>query len=252
MLAPPDTFAQLRALAWVSPLLAAMGSGFALRAHGVEPSSLLWNSMGGVALLAALLAHLSIWASRWGTRHQWVSVLAAFTLFVLPWSVMLTPRLQPGTPWFSIGIIVVEGLALLSSALVHVRLSRVDPHRQRLKWLDCEIDLRRHRIGQVRRPGDGSTSLVAPGVIGGLSVVAYLLIQAWLPQAGLIVLGVAISWALGLWLCLWPLGRALGQAWRLRQIERQTGQHFVSEHLDRLTRERQASIIGRWWSRRPS
>lgn len=252
MLAPPDTFAQLRALAWVSPLLAAMGSGFALRAHGMALTPSFWGTIGGVALLAAVLAHLSIWTSRWGTRHQWVSVVGAFALFVLPWSVMLTPRLQTGTPWFSIGIVVAEVLALLASAVIHAHLSPTDANSQRLKWLDCEIDLRRHRIGQVSRPGDGSKAFMAPGVIGGLSVISYLLIRAWLPQEGLIALGVAISWALGLWLCLWPLGRALGQAWRLHQIERQTGQPFVSEHLDRLTRERQSSIIGRWWSRRPS
>lgn len=252
MLAPPDTFAQLRPLAWAGPALAAFGAGFALWAHGMPPSPWLWGLTGAVALAAAVLAHLAIWASRWGRLHQEVTAIATLLLFVLPWSLMLTPRLQDGSLRLSIGIAGAELMALLASAAVHAHRCTLQARANRLIWSDCEIDVRRQVIAQVRRPGDRSTMMVAPSLIGGLSVAAYLFIQTLLPERSMLMVAVAISWALALWLCIGPLGRALGQAWRLRQIERQSGQRFVSEHLARLTQERQRSPIGRWWARRQS
>jgi hypothetical protein len=86
-------------------------------------------------------------------------------------------------------------------------------------------------------------------VVAGFSVTLYHLLNTLLPKQGMIILGVVIGFAMGLWLCLWLLGRALGQAWRLRQIEKRDNVRFVTDRLEWLTKERQRSVIGRWWAR---
>jgi hypothetical protein len=67
---------------------------------------------------------------------------------------------------------------------------------------------------------------------------------------GMLLIGVVIAMAMSAWLCLWPLGRTLGQAWRLRALEAQHGMRVESSHIQWLQKERQRFVVGRWWHRK--
>jgi hypothetical protein len=226
-----------------------MGFGFGLYSHGVQPESLRWTLLALATMVAAVLAQLAIWISHWGTRHQWVSAIATFGLFVVPWSTMLAPLLAGGGRGVSLFITLVQALALCLSAVFHAKQTRPDQQARRLTWSDCDIDLRKQVIRHADRPASPTGLVIAPALIGGLSVSLYQVLKSRLGQDSMLLLGVVVASGMGLWLCIWPLGRALGQAWQLSQLERELGGRFVSDRLPWLTQERRRSVVGRWWAR---
>ena len=252
MLHPPDDFKKLRVLAWSAPGMAMFGWSFTLWGHGVRPVGLVLVITGLIMAVLFVLAQQAIWVSPWGSRFQQVASVSAFVTMVLPWALMLPPLLKIDvmTPvWRSILIAGALTVILLISALVHARRAVMDLRAKSLDWPACRIDLRKHLIRRAVSQEPSRHWTIAPAVLGGLSVVFYQLLRSVLPVPTLAwgaSLGVMAGTA---WLCAMPLARALGQGWRLQQIERQTGSRFKSDQCQRLNIERMTSALGRWWSK---
>lgn len=255
MLHPPEQFSKLRGLAWSAPVMALFGWGMALWAHGLRPGELVLGITGVIMAVLFLLAQQAIWVSPWGSRFQWVASLSAFFGMVVPWALMLPPLLHTDAlPPASRSVVVVTALTLvlLVSAIVHGRRASIDLQAKALDWSGCRLDLRKHVIrGAVRlAPATSAQWAIAPSMLGGLSVVLYHFLRSWLPEQTMVLAASLFVFAATGWICAMPLGRALGQGWQLRRVEKQLGGRFASDQLPRLTRERQRSVIGRWWARR--
>lgn len=252
MLHPPDDFSKLRGLAWSAPGMAMFGWGFALWSHGLRPGELVLAITGLIMAVLFLLAQQAIWVSPWGSRFQQVASLSAFITMVLPWALMLPPLVQTNAMapmWRSVLIAAALTVILLLGALVHARRAVIDPTARALDWQGARIDLRRHLIRRGETaPRDGRWA-IAPALIGGLSVLLYQWLRELLPQQTLVLAASLGVFAGTAWLCAGPLGRALGQGWRLQQIERHSGRRFENEQYQRLTKERMTSGLGRWWAR---
>lgn len=254
MLTPPETFKQLRALTVSAPLLLAFGWGFMLWTHGLRPSELVMGLVGLVCLSAVLLVQPLIWTSPWGTHMVIRTCVGAVVAFVLPWSIMLAPMISLGSapPWALSAILVaLHCTALVVAAVWHARQATLQTGAKVLKWPGIDIDLRQRVIRKRWEETSLATQIASPALIGGASVILYHALKAWVPEQGMILIAVLLASGIGLWLEVGPLGRALGQAWRLRSLERQDGgRPFASDRLGWLTTERQRSPIGRWWARR--
>jgi hypothetical protein len=254
VLTPPQTFTQLRALTISALVLVAFGVGFMLWSHGLRPASLVLTLIGMAALAMVALVQPAIWASHWGTRLSIIGSLSVFLFYILPWSIMLAPLVSVGGPpgWMlSGGIAALLVLALTLSAAFHARRAAIKPGARSLQWPGCEIDLKRRTILKRWEDVPIQSQLMSPALIGGCSVVVYHLLKTLLPQQGMILIAVLLCTGISLWLCVGPLGRALGQGWRLRSIEQQDGgTPFTTERLPWLRTERQRSAIGRWWAQR--
>jgi hypothetical protein len=253
MLHPPDDFKKLQGLAWSAPGMAMFGWGFALWAHGVRPGELVLAITGLIMVVLFVLAQQAIWVSHWGSHFQQVASLSVFVTMVLPWALMLPPLLNTDVVapvWRSILIAGTLTVIMLISAIVHARRAVIDMQAKALDWPACRIDLRKHLIRRPVSPALAGHWAIAPAMLGGLSVVLYHMLRSLLPTQTL-VLGASLGVLAGTaWLCAMPLARALGQGWRLRQIERQSGFRFRSDQSPRLDAERMKSALGRWWSRR--
>lgn len=253
MLLPPPQFQQLKALAWSAPTIAAMGFGFAIHSHwpGIR-SEWFWGGMIAAALCAGALAQLAIWRSQWGTRHQLVSVGASLLFFVVPWGTMIMPYAVPTLPFLASAAVVTSHLVLLlASALWHGQRAAPPVRSGRVDWAGCRIDgvkalFRRH---EGDAPAGRHPGFVEPMWIGGLSVVLYQALRTWLPADALILAVAVMAWALCAWLCWGPLGRALGQAWKLRQAERAWQVTFTCTDIQTFQSQRSRSRWGRMWAR---
>ena len=256
MLAPPETFQQLRALAWAAPMLAALAVGGAALASGCFGPvvvSVLALACGVGAWLGAMAG---IWVSAHGVRHNRVAVALVFVLVALPLAWLLLPALSPDRPGLLMPFMLATALghaALLSlAACWHARqapLSGQEAGARRLEWPGCRVDLARMHITKVDRPAGAAEQWVPPAAIGVAAVAGYHAIKAALPADALAIGGLLVANAMVAWLSLGPLGRALGQSWQLRRLERRLGRRFVSGRLDWLTRERQRFALGRWMHR---
>ena len=253
MLAPPATFAQLRALTWSAPAIVTGAVGAALWGVGLRPGSLVAPLAAGAGATAWALAMLAVWVSRFGVRHARVAVAASFFGVCIPLSVLLsavlvTPDVQGWAP--ALVIAGAQALLLSLSAVVHARRAPGDDGARRLHWPGCDVDMRRFTWTRPEAPLPSSARWAPPTIGAALSVTTYLALRTRLPGDDLAAVGLSIGNALSAWLCLGPLGRALGRSWRLAAVERAEGRRFVSSRLDWLTRERLRSPVGRWLAAR--
>lgn len=258
MFTPPEEFRQLRSLTFAVPVLVFMGTGFLLWTHGARPAQMVLGMAGVIALGAALMVQPVIWASPWGWRFVMGTALGLHLLFVLPWACMLLPLMapRPADAWvLSAAVSAVLTALLVLSAWWHGRKAGIEgwDRKKSLRWDGCRVDLRKRHIDKLQdAQGEaaGAKRWLSPALVGGLSVVSYQVLKASLPERGLVLFATLLALAGGLWLCIGPLAKALGQAWRLRQLERLTGgAPFSTARLDWLTRERLRHARGRWWSR---
>lgn len=248
---PPENFSQLRAAQWAAPLIAGFGAFMAAWMHGLTSAKLL-AALTGVCMLASwILAMVAVWGSTWGSRHQLTTVAAEFVFFVVPWCTMLVPRLaipSAGSSFFSVTVTCTMLVCLLLSAWYHARSCPMPAtHEFKASWPPNLIDLKQ----QTLRVSAGTSAKQFPrwplAGIAGASVAIYRWLESHTSQHHLIVLGVVAALALGLWLCLIPMGRTLGQAVQLHRLERLRGVKVTSERLPWLMKERQRYFVGRWW-----
>ncbi len=253
MLAPPATFAQLRALTWSVPMIVTGAVGAALWGVGLRPDSLVTLLALGAGATTWALAMLAVWVSRFGVRHTLVAVASGFFGACIPLSVILSAVLvTPDVPGWAPALVIAgaQALLLMLSAVVHARRAPAGDGAQRLHWPECDIDMKRFTWTRPEAPLTSSARWAPPAIGAALSVVAYHALKPRLPGDDLAVVGLLIGNLLSAWLCLGPLGRALGRSWRLAAVERTEGRRFVSSRLDWLTRERLRSPIGRWLAAR--
>jgi hypothetical protein len=253
MLAPPATFAQLRALTWSAPTIVTGTIGAALWGVGLRPGCLVAPLALGAGATAWALAMLAVWVSRFGVRHTLVAVASGFFGACIPLSVTLSSVLvTPDVPGWAPALVIVgvQALLLMLSAVVHARRAPTGEGARRLHWPGCDIDMKHFTWSRPEAPLPSSARCAPPAIGAALSVVAYQALRTRLPGDDLAVVGLLIGNALSAWLCLGPLGRALGRSWRLAAVERAEGRRFVYSRLDWLTRERLRSPIGHWLAAR--
>lgn len=251
MFAPPEDFKQLRPLPWCAAFLVGFGAAMVLQTHGVAAG---WG-MAGVATAAALAAFglgtLAVWSSAWGTRHAIIAAIATFFLFCLPWSIMLAPLVHgPSSGALSLAAGLLQCLVLVAASFVHARRARVAPQARKLQWPGCEIDLARRVVRKTGAVAPIGGRALPPLAIGAASVVLFQSLSRMFDGREMVVLALVVANAIAAWLCTGPLGRALGQGWRLHRIALAGGGPFVSDQLPRLTRDRQRFALGRLLSGR--
>src|SRR5690606_32930947 len=152
------------------------------------------------------------------------------------------------TPW----IALFQTALLVAAAGVHAHRAQVPSGARNCTWTGCEIDLARRVVRKVPSQASVGAKAVAPVLIGACSVVLYHLLSRLFDQSQLVLLGLLVAIALAAWLSVGPLGRALGQGWRLLRLTGPGDTPFVSDQLPRLPRERQRSALGRLLAARRS
>lgn len=253
MLQPPETFQQLRALPWSATILiGALWAGLAWALGWRAGAAPLIIGLGA-ALFSGLAALAAVWASTFGVRHNRVTALWLFIGLCLPLACLLVPAVAPiaSHGWLPVGVAgLVQMLALAIGYQIHRTQAQISSDASRLDWPGrTRIDLRHQTIAKVDdEPAAGATQRpwLAPSVIGGLSVVAFQLLQRSLAADSVALLGLVVANALAAWLALGPVARALAQASRLAQLEMDAPRRFTTARLAWLSRERQKTGFGRW------
>lgn len=225
-----------------------------VKSHGLASACALMWVTGAAMVVAWLLAMLAVWGSTWGSRHQLVAVGAAFLLLVMPLATMLLPQLsQAGAlsgGWLSVLVLLMLLGILLLSAWYHARRCPMPQGDEpKVSWPPCKIDLAKQTLSVSVDP---QASRVQPWPlvsVGAASVVMYHWLASISSAQQMVVIGEVIALAMGVWLCLLPLGRTLGQAWRLCALEAQRGVRVRSSRFQWLEQERQRFVVGRWWRR---
>lgn len=254
MLQPPEQFSQLKALQWTAPLITGALVFASVKLHGlVSGDALLWVT-GSVMVLTWVLSMLAVWGSAWSGRHQFVSVGGAFVLVVAPMVTLFLPQLSLGGALSGMRlsglVLLVFLVVLLLSGWHHARRCAMPSgDAKKVSWPPCQIDLTKHTFSVVVDPQTSRFPAWPAASVGAASVVLYHWLASMTSENEMVVIAAVIALAMGLCLCLLPLGRALGQAWRLRQLEAQRGVRLVSARLPWLTKERQQFAFGRWWAR---
>jgi len=255
MLQPPEQFSQLKVLPWTAPLMTGALIFASVKSHGLASACALMWVTGAAMVVAWLLAMQAVWGSTWGSRHQLVAVVAAFLLLVMPLATMLLPHLsQAGalpSGWLSVLVLLMLLGILLLSAWYHARRCPMPKgDEQKVSWPPCKIDLGKQTLSVLVDPKASRVQPWPLASVGAVSVVLYHWLASISSAQHMVVIGEVIALAMGLWLCLLPLGRTLGQAWRLRALEAQHGVRVRSSRIQWLEQERQRFAVGRWWHRK--
>ena len=227
MLHPRHTPTQRRLLPVNTALLTSVGVLATAHAHWPHASAGTWLWPSGVAALtSALLASWMILRSPWGSRFQILAPWGVTLLILVPWSLALAPHVWGHVSWwFSGSVALALLLALPLSALWHARrCTPVQPNRRTL-WPGSSLRLRDATV-HPPEPTQG-TALIPPQHAALISIPAFAVLRAFLPSSTVVLLAFLLAFLGSLALVCGPLGRARGEGWRLRQIERQMGVRFV-------------------------
>jgi len=251
---PPEQFAQLKILQWIGPLMAGATVFGVLKLHGFgSGDTLLWLT-GAVMVLTWVLSLLSVWGSAWGSRHHLTAVAVEFLFLIAPWSTLLLPYFSktgplPGGRLSGLVLLFLLCSLLLSAWYNARRCPMPEGNEHKLKWPNCTIDLSKQTftVSSEARPNNQQPVLAIGGGVASVGVYHWLSSQTTEQQ--MVVIGSLISLGICLWLCLVPMGRTLGQVWRVRQLEAMRGVRLTSARLPWLTKERQRFAFGRWWAR---
>jgi hypothetical protein len=242
---------QIRVALWGAPWLVAAvwGCWAALRPeYGLE-----------VPLVAALAGGLAwLWfvyvfgVSRFGVAHGLCAPGVLALILLWPLSQALAPALLAlptgHIASFDGATLGLHLLCLGAAAAAHARRAPLpavsNAPGPRLHWPGLEVDLRRRRIAST--PPQGARWWV-DALLGGLaSVLLFAWMKATLAASGQVLLAVVLMHGVSLCLYAGPLGRQLGQALRLRQLEKRlSGAPFCHEKLPELLRLRRQSWLVR-------
>lgn len=255
MLQPPEQFSQLKVAQWSAPLLTGALVAMSLKSHGLASGNALMSVTGAAMVVSWVLAMQAVWGSTWGSRHQLVTVAALFLLMVMPFSTMLLPfvPLAVDLPhgWLSASVLLVLLGMLLLSAWYHARRCTMpNANEHKVNWPPCKINLTRQTLSLSVAPPSSHGLPIALTSVSAASVSLYHWLASQTSEKHMLLIGVAIGLVMSAWLCLWPLGRTLGQAWRLRALEAQRGVRVQSSRIQWLQKERQRFVVGRWWQRK--
>ncbi len=255
MLQPPEQFSQLKALQWAAPLMTGALVFTSIKSNGLATGdALMWFT--GVAMVVAwVLSMQAVWGSAWGSRHQLVAVVTAWLLVVMPLATMLLPALSLSGAlsgaMFSVVVVVLLLITLLLSAWYHAqRCPMPMGDEKKVSWPPCKIDMGKQTLSISLDPQASRIQPIPLASVGVSSVVVYHWLAGMASAQQMVVIGVVITLAMSAWLCLVPLGRTLGQAWRLRALENQRGVRVRSSRIQWLEQERQRFAMGRWWRRK--
>lgn len=195
---------------------------------GAEPSRLAWAA-GVSALLGAAMGTGAAWFSHWGSRFQILTPWCITALILVPWCLALAPYVWGGVSWwFSGSVALALLLALPLSALWHARRCTPLQPKRRTVWPGTSLRLRDATVHPPEATLD--TSFISPRHAVLLCIPAFAALKAFMPPSGVAIFAFLLGLVGSLVLVCWPLGRALGQGWRLRQIEREMGVRFVHIH----------------------
>lgn len=246
---------QIRVALWGAPwLVAAVWGGWA----ALRPEYGL--AVPFVAALAGGLAWL--WfayvfgVSRFGAVHGLCAPGVLALILLWPLSQALAPALLAlpagHIASFDGATLALHLLCLGAAAAVHARRAPLpaasDALGQRLRWPGLDVDLRRRSIASTPHPG---TRWWVDALLGSLaSVLLFAWMKATLAVPGRVLLAVVLMHGISLYLYAAPLGRQLGQALRLRQLERRSpGVPFSHDKLPELLRLRRQSWLNRLFRR---
>jgi hypothetical protein len=255
MLQPPEQFSQLKVSLWTAPLMSGALIFASLKSHGLASGdALLWVT-GATMLATWMLAMQAVWGSIWGSCYQLVTVAAAWLLLVMPLATMLLPVLSlPGDlsgAGLSLVVVVLLLSILLLSAWYHAqRCPMPKGDEQKVNWPPCKIDLGKQTLSISLDPQASRVQPIPLASVGVSSVVCYHWLSSIASAQQMVVIGVVITLAMSSWLCLMPLGRTLGQAWRLHALETQRGVRVRTSRIEWLAQERQRFAVGRWFKQR--
>jgi hypothetical protein len=179
-----------------------------------------------------------------------VSVAAVFLLVVAPLTTLLLPALASIGTWPAGGPSAYALLAMLAllmlSAMFHARRCPM-PNQQahKVSWPPCQIDLAKQTLAIT--PPSSREPAMELVIVGATSVAVYHWLASQTYVQHKLVIGIVVALAMGMWLCMCPLGRTLGQAWRLRTLEAQRGVRVRTSRIQWLQQERQRHWVGRRW-----
>jgi len=255
MLQPPEQFSQLKAAQWSAPLLTGALVVMSLKSHGLASDNALMWVTGTAMVVSWVLAMQAVWGSTWGSRHQLVTVAALFLLVVMPLSTMMLPLLPQAMAlpngWLSVPVLLVLLGMLLLSAWYHARRCPMpNTNEQKVNWPPCQINMAKQTLSISVAPPTSHVQPIALTSVGAASVAIYHWLASQTSAQHMLLIGVVIALTMSAWLCLWPLGRTLGQAWRLRALEAQRGVRVHTSRIQWLQQERQRFVVGRWWQRK--
>ncbi len=242
---------QIRVALWGAPWLVAAvwGCWAALRPEYGLAVTFVAVLAGGLAWL--WFAYV-FFVSRFGAAHGLCAPGVLALILLWPLSQALAPALLalPGgyIASFDGVTLALHLLCLGVAAAAHARRAPLpavsDAPGPRLHWPGLEVNLRRRSIVSTPPPG---TRWWVGALLGGLaSVLLFAWMKATLAASGQVLLAVSLMHGVSLYLCAGPLGRQLGQALRLRQLEKRLpGEPFRHDKLPELLRLRRQSWLGR-------
>lgn len=240
---------QIRVALWGAPWLVAAvwGCWAALRPGYGLALTLVAALAGGLAWL--WFAYV-FGVSRFGVVHGLCAPWVLALILLWPLSQALAPALL-ALPAGHIAIfdgatLALHLLCLGTAAALHARRAPLPAASDvpRLHWPGLEVNLRRRSIAGTPHPG---TRWWVDGLLGGVaSVLLFAWMKATLAAPDRVLLAVVLMHGVSLYLYAAPLGRQLGQALRLRQLEsRLPGVPFSHDQLPELLRLRRQSWLNR-------
>lgn len=203
-----------------------------------------------------LLAQAGIWLSVFGPITTMACIAVTVAGFTVPLAMAAVAMLVPGRDLDLTGMTLVaifHGAILGGTTWFYLnalRQLKSGPDGV-LDWFLCRIHTARRRIEVVRiGQASGKASPAFSGALAGaLSVTAYPVLQAWLPEQAVLIFCVCFTNGLALWLNVWIMSRWLAQAIALKAMEREQGQRYVTDRLEWLESERGRFRVGRWLRR---